>query len=63
MQTSSLTSTMHGYMIAFYGLYAYIGAHFKSALNTSTSFAGLVTLAYGVGFGVNAKLCSYRMCR
>jgi len=41
-----------GYMIAFYGLYAYIGAHFKSALNTSTSFAGLVTLAYGIGFGV-----------
>ncbi len=40
------------YMIAFYGLYAYIGAHFKSALNTSTSFAGLTTLAYGIGFGV-----------
>lgn len=44
------------YMIAFYGLYAYIGAHFKSVLNTSTSFAGLTTLAYGIGFGVATLL-------
>ncbi len=39
------------FMTAFYGVYPFIGDHLRSQLGTSTSFAGLFALAYGVGFG------------
>lgn len=39
------------YMIAFYGVYPFIGDHVRRTLDASTSFAGLFALAYGVGFG------------
>ncbi|WP_282608133.1 MFS transporter [Pelagibius sp. Alg239-R121] len=39
------------YMIAFYGVYPFIGDHVRSRLGASTSFAGLFSLAYGIGFG------------
>ncbi len=39
------------YMIAFYGVYPFIGDHVRQTLDASTSFAGLFALAYGVGFG------------
>ncbi len=38
-------------MIAFYGLYAYFGAHVEGVLGYPTAAAGLVPLSYGVGFG------------
>lgn len=43
-----------GYMVAFYGLYSYLGAHLTTRLGVSQSGAGLAGLAYGVGFGVAA---------
>ena len=39
------------YMIAFYGVYPFIGDHVRRNLGASTSFAGLFALAYGLGFG------------
>lgn len=39
------------FMTAFYGVYPFIGDHARSLLGTSTSFAGLFALAYGIGFG------------
>lgn len=39
------------YMIAFYGLFAYLGDHVRTAFGASASEAGLVVLAYGAGFG------------
>ena len=39
------------YMIAFYGLYSYLGAHLQGALGRSTAASGLAPLAYGLGFG------------
>lgn len=39
------------YMIAFYGVYPFIGDHVRRTLDASTSFAGLFALTYGVGFG------------
>ncbi len=42
------------YMTAFYGLYAYLGAHLTGVLRLSTAAAGLAPAAYGVGFGVAA---------
>ena len=44
------------YMAAFYGLYAYLGAHLTEALALSTTAAGLAALSYGVGFGAIAPL-------
>jgi len=44
------------FMIAFYGVYAYLGAHLVTALGTSTAGAGLATLAYGTGFGLAVVL-------
>ena len=41
-----------GYMTAFYGMYAYLGDHLRQALGVSSATAGLVVLAYGVGFGL-----------
>jgi len=40
------------YMTAFYGAYAYLGDHLRQVLGVSSSIAGLVVLAYGVGFGL-----------
>lgn len=39
------------YMIAFYGLFAYLGDHVRNAFGASASQAGLVVLGYGAGFG------------
>ncbi len=39
------------YMIAFYGLYTYLGGHLQLVLGQSTASSGLTTLAYGIGFG------------
>lgn len=38
-------------MVAFYGLYAYFGAHVEGVLGYPTAAAGLVPLSYGIGFG------------
>lgn len=42
------------FMISFYGVYGYLGDHLQMSLAVSTSAAGLVTLAYGIGFGLAA---------
>ncbi len=39
------------YMIAFYGVYPFIGDHVRRSLGASTSFAGFYALSYGLGFG------------
>ncbi|WP_419905597.1 MFS transporter [Kiloniella sp.] len=39
------------YMIAFYGLYTYLGGHLQQELGQSTAASGLTTLSYGIGFG------------
>ena len=44
------------YMVAFYGLYAFLGTHLTTQLGFSTALAGVATLSYGVGFGVVAPL-------
>ncbi|SMP24039.1 MFS transporter [Shimia sagamensis] len=44
------------FMSAFYGLYAYLGAHLTTILGFSTGMAGLGALTYGVGFGMVAPL-------
>ncbi len=44
------------YMVAFYGLYAYLGAHLQERLGAGTAVTGLATLAYGIGFGLAAPL-------
>ncbi|MFY0659931.1 MAG: MFS transporter [Shimia sp.] len=44
------------FMSAFYGLYAYLGAHITTELGYSTGVAGFAALTYGVGFGVVAPL-------
>ena len=44
------------YMVAFYGLYAFLGTHLTVGLGLSTAFAGLSALAYGIGFGAIAPL-------
>ncbi len=43
-------------MLAFYGFYSYVGAHFTGALGLSTSMAGVFTLSYGIGFGMAVPL-------
>lgn len=43
-------------MAAFYGLYAYLGAHLTEVFSTSTALAGVAALSYGIGFGVVAPL-------
>ncbi|MDJ0942632.1 MAG: MFS transporter [Kiloniellales bacterium] len=44
------------YMIAFYGVYGYIGAHLHEGLGLATSANAAVPLAYGIGFGAAALL-------
>ncbi len=43
-------------MLAFYGFYSYVGAHFTGTLGLSTSMAGVFTLSYGIGFGMAMPL-------
>lgn len=40
------------YMIGFYGLFPFLGAHLNTAFGASASAAGVVVLAYGAGFGL-----------
>lgn len=40
------------FMTSFYGVYAYLGDHLRRELGASAGMAGLVVLAYGVGFGL-----------
>lgn len=49
-------ATALSFMAAFYGLYAFVGPHVILALGGSTTLAGAVALAYGMGFGLAAAL-------
>jgi len=49
---AALLVVCFAYMTAFYGVYAYLGDHLRQALGASSATAGLVVLAYGVGFGL-----------
>ncbi len=42
------------YMMAFYGLYAYLGTHLQTDLHLAPWAAGLAPLVYGLGFGAAA---------
>ncbi len=44
------------YMAAFYGAYAYLGDHVRALHGAGAGTAGLVSLAYGLGFGSAAAL-------
>lgn len=44
------------YMMAFYGLYAFLGTHLRTDLGVATWIAGLAPLVYGLGFGGAAVL-------
>lgn len=44
------------FMVAFYGLYAFVGPHVSEGLSGSTTMAGLVTLSYGSGYGAATLL-------
>lgn len=39
------------YMASFYGVYAFVGDHVRGLQGVSASSAGLIVLAYGLGFG------------
>ncbi len=45
-----------GYMAAFYGAYGYLGDHVRALHGAGAGLAGLVSLAYGLGFGSAAAL-------
>lgn len=51
LEITLLLAICFAFMTAFYGVYPFIGDHARSLLGTSTSFAGLFSLAYGIGFG------------
>ena len=40
-----------GYMAAFYGVYGYLGDHVRVLHGAGAGTAGLISLAYGLGFG------------
>lgn len=40
------------FMSAFYGLYGYLGAYVETKLHLGTTYAGMISLVYGVGFGL-----------
>lgn len=40
------------YMVAFYGVYPFIGDHLQTTLGVSTALAGTIALSYGLGFGL-----------
>lgn len=44
------------FMMAFYGLYAFLGTHLTRDLGLSTALAGVAALSYGIGFGAVAPL-------
>lgn len=43
-------------MLGFYGTYAFLGAHVADSLRRGADVAGLLTLCYGVGFGLSSFL-------
>ncbi len=43
--------SVSAFMIAFYGLYAFVGSHVHEDLGRSTTLAGLISLSYGLGYG------------
>jgi predicted MFS family arabinose efflux permease len=46
-------------MLGFYGTYAFVGAHVDVALGRGTDGAGVVTLCYGLGFGLATFIDRY----
>ncbi len=52
----ALLMSVVAYMVAFYGLYAYLGPHLTENLGLTTTVAGLAALAYGIGFGAISPL-------
>jgi DHA1 family inner membrane transport protein len=40
------------FMLAFYGLYSFVGPHLTQSLGLTTAAAGAISLSYGIGFGV-----------
>lgn len=40
------------YMTSFYGLYSFIGTFARNSFYNNASLAGLITMAYGIGFGL-----------
>lgn len=50
----SLLLICFAYMMAFYGVYGYIGSHVTDSLGMPVKANGLIALAYGVGFGIAA---------
>lgn len=49
-------ASVSAFMIAFYGLYAFVGPHVHDGLGKSTTLAGVVSLSYGLGYGAAAML-------
>jgi len=43
-----------GYMLAFYGVYSFIGSHINESLGYAVKFNGLIALGYGFGFAIAA---------
>lgn len=46
-------------MLAFFGAYSYIGTHVVDVLGRSGTAAGLISMAYGAGYGFAALLNKY----
>jgi DHA1 family inner membrane transport protein len=40
------------YMTSFYGLYSFVGSFARDSFYNNAALAGLITMAYGIGFGV-----------
>lgn len=40
------------YMTSFYGLYAFVGTFARNSFYNSATLAGLIAMAYGIGFGL-----------
>ena len=51
LEIALLLAICFAFMTAFYGVYPFVGDHARRVLGTSTSFAGLFALTYGLGFG------------
>lgn len=48
----ALLAVCFAFMTAFYGVYSFMGDHMRQVLGVSSGAAGLVVLAYGLGFGL-----------
>ncbi|MGF1475773.1 MAG: MFS transporter [Geminicoccaceae bacterium] len=48
----SLLLVCAAYMVAFYGVYAYLGDHLRSETGGGAGAIGLIVLGYGLGFGL-----------